>query len=552
MPDSSIDLKDDFFKRLNTKDDYSNNDNLNEFWKILREQISSDFIQKFGIQVILDKMRLGNLEQFKDGGDVSTIRNAENGVFVDLDHKKQYEKEFNRKDYEGRIIKDDNGRIIGDNRLAKQRKELFKNNKSISDAYTGKKLTKDGTTHMDHITSAKNIYNNKKARLFMSDNDRNDMAVSSSNLAPIDGRMNQSKGEYTLNEWCAKERDGQSNIERFDINTEQSNSLQKKSEKFISKTVNAHARKESFSAATERGFQQAKRKMYGVILYEISNIVLEEISSFISKWCSYSKITDKLKKARLVFLRINQRVFQRIRNIKELLEELFVSVSTGFLNGVLSTIITQIKNNFLTTIQSWNKIFQDGFSSFIQAVKIWATNPQKLAKKDLFTSVQKIIVAGISTSIGIVLGEKLRSALINILPTYLSEIISDAVAVLISGCLTALVIYSLKHFGHAIQQFSKLLNDSINSIKIGLTVTASEINLAYQTAVLKIDDSYSEVLKSIKTQYEKLNKLAELAHDMNKLASAQLSFSVSYAETSGVSDTNILHNSDEISKYFLE
>jgi len=102
-----VNLNDDFFKKLNTKEAYHvDNSHMTEFWDTLKEQISTQFIQDFGIQDLLDRMHLGDLSQYKDGGDVSTIHNARSGVFVDEEHARRFGEKFDRSNYEGRTIKD--------------------------------------------------------------------------------------------------------------------------------------------------------------------------------------------------------------------------------------------------------------------------------------------------------------------------------------------------------------------------------------------------------------------------------------------------------------
>lgn len=85
----------------------------------------------------------------------------------------------------------------------------------------------------------------------------------------------------------------------------------------------------------------------------------------------------------------------------------------------------------------------------------------------------------------------------------------------------------------------------------GLTVSAKEIKERYQTALKKIDEAYVSVLTEIEEYYEKLGKLADLAHDMGLPANVQVTASIDYARASGVSENKILHNISEADDYFL-
>lgn len=550
----SVDFDNSFFERLNTQEAYRVDDrHMTEFWNVLKSQISVQFIQDFGIQSLLDRMHLGALSQYKDGGDVSTLHNARSGVFIDEEHARRFNESYDRKNYEGRVIKDNNGNIVKDTRLKTQRKEMFQKEDEIYDGYTHKKLSKDGTTHLDHITSAKHIHDNDKARLFLSDDDRNDMAVSEKNLTPIDGRMNQSKGESDLSEWNETTNKGQNqtNHERFDTDNDAIQVKKQASENFVRKTVNRGQIKEFNSAARQRGMQQAKRQLYGLFMYEFSDILIDEMRIFASNWTNYATMSDKLENVKLMFKRVRERVRERLLNIRQLVSDGSEAFFGGFISGVLGTLVETVLNSFMTVIKSWGKVLQAGLGSFIQVVKMIATNPEHLPTRELMKVALKTLSIGVNTAIGLTIGEKIQASLKTILPDVLADVISTGLAALIGGSLSALALYSIDHFGEMMKQFSKLVETGIADLKTGLRVTEREIVASYERAITRVDSAYAEILESIEEQYKELDRLSNLAHDMSCLASDQLTSSVAYAEESGVNQNKILHDSDEISKYFL-
>ena len=206
---------------MNSDEEYkTNTQQMESFWSVLKKQLTTETIQRFGIEHILNKLEgVGGYSDYKEGGNVSTIHNAKNGVFVDEEHERRFNSPYDRKNYEGR----------GDRKLSAQRKKLFSEKEKIFDAYTNKQLHKDGRTHIDHITSAKEIHDMDAARLYMTDDERNDMVTDESNMAAIDGRMNQSKGELSMEEWLKKEKDGQTNAERFNVDEKEAMRLRRKS-----------------------------------------------------------------------------------------------------------------------------------------------------------------------------------------------------------------------------------------------------------------------------------------------------------------------------------
>jgi 5-methylcytosine-specific restriction endonuclease McrA len=107
-----------------------------------------------------------------------------------------------------------------DKDLPQKRKELFKKDGDITSEYTGNKLRKDGSTHLDHVVAAENIERNSKANLFMDQNQRVDMANSKENLVACEGDINQSMGKKDKKDWVDQQRKkdpGKTNKESFGV-----------------------------------------------------------------------------------------------------------------------------------------------------------------------------------------------------------------------------------------------------------------------------------------------------------------------------------------------
>lgn len=542
--EGTFDFEDDFYKKLNTRKAYKvKEQQMDNFWVVLRNQLKDQVIQNFGIQSILSSLNLGGLSQYKEGGDVSTIHNAQEGVFVDSEHETRFNKSYNRKNYEGR-----KGEGI-DNRLNTQRKKRFQKDGVIYDEYTGKVLNKDGSTHLDHITSAKHIHDNDKARLYMTDDERNDMAVDKHNMAAIDGRMNQSKGEMDLHEWENKEKNGQTNAERYGIDKQKTAVKEKESERFINKTVNNAAAKEFNNAARKKGMEQAKRQACGVVLYMASDIVIDELKSYIGNWNEYVNVSRRVSELKRTFERIKQRLWESIKQVKVWSGQIISAAFSGFTSGILGTLVTTIVNSLTTTVSAWGKILQDGLSTFIEGFKTLITNPSKLPWDKLVKSVVKMIGVGLGTTVGLVVGESFNEKLSKIpgLPKFLIDAISTVVGAMVSGFLCAIVITSVDNFGQIIKKF----NSTWDGIMSNTRISIKQVEATYHQALQNIDESYRAILEEIEKEYERMGQLSKLAHDMTMLASDQLFASVNYAKVSGVAESRILHTNSEVEKYFL-
>ncbi|QCQ04654.1 hypothetical protein FAX13_08540 [Ligilactobacillus animalis] len=532
-------LEDDFFKNMNTKDEYNtDNQQMESFWSVLKNQLTTETVQRFGIEKVLNALEgTGGLSDYKNGGNVSTIHNAKNGVFVDSEHERRFNAAYDRKNYEGR----------GDRKLSAQRKKMFTENEEIYDAYTHKKLNKDGRTHIDHITSAKEIHEMDAARLYMTDDERNDMATADSNMAAIDGRMNQSKGEKSMEEWLKKEKDGQTNAERYDIDEAEAMRLRRRSQLGIKGKVVLAAGREVSMASFSSGVAQAKKQVIGLLMHYGTSIFLEEVQSYAANWKNYSRIADRLDALKAMGGRIKDRLIEKVKDIKNIIKEVFASAKEGFISGIVGTIVTTLINMVATTVKSVGKILQDSVTTLISAFKMWTKNPNNLDKATLAKETIKMISLGVSASVGIIAEEGIKTTLASTVLAPVADPIGIVGGILVTGVCSAVLIYVMDNFGKIMKKFK----DAWNNMMYGLQRTKREILETYNKALAAVDETYRGILSDIKDYYDKMDNLALLAHDMNLSGEEQVSASIAYARASGVDDSELFHNVDEAKKFFL-
>lgn len=439
-------LENDFFKKMNTKEEYrTNSQQMESFWEVLKKRLTTETIQRFGIEHVLNMIEgTGGLSEYKDGGNVSTIHNAKQGIFVDQEHERRFNAAYDRKNYEGR----------GDRKLSAQRKKLFSENEEIQDAYTKKKLHKDGRTHIDHITSAKEIHNMDAARLYMTDDERNDMATADSNMAAIDGRMNQSKGELSMEEWLKKEKDGQTNAERFEVDEAEAMRLRRKSQFDIKKKVILSAGKEVSVASFSAGKVQAKKQVIGLLMHYGTTIFIEEMQGYAVNWKNYNGLNERLSGLKEMGDRVKVRLIEKVKNIKDIIKEIFNSAKEGFVSGIIGTIVTTLINMVATTLKNVGKILQDSVTTLINAFKLWTKNPNNLSKSELTKETIKMISLGSSASIGIIAEEGIKKALeATGTFAFIAEPVGIVGGILVTGGCSALMIYVMDNFGRIMKKF---------------------------------------------------------------------------------------------------
>ncbi|WEV56801.1 hypothetical protein [Ligilactobacillus acidipiscis] len=537
---------DDFYEKLNTDEAYLTNDvQMDNFWKVIGKQVMSETENRFVIGDILKKVQSDttkDYDYYHTGGGVSTVHNAKKGIFIDEEHKERFNRQFDRKNYEGRK------NSSSDNTLHQQRKEIFQQNENVYDEYTGRKLPKDGRTHLDHVVSAKEIHENDKARLFMSDDERNDMAVSLENMALVEGRMNQSKGAKDLKEWQDEVRkDGQTNKEHFGTDSNKVNEKYKTAHHSENSTILKKEFSEWKKDGLARGKDQAKKQVIGIIMYYAEEVCIEEVCIFAKNWGKFNSISDRLSYLKQMEINIRKCILEKMHNLREIIANVVGGVVDGFIRGIVGTIVTTIVNMFATTIGKIGKVLQDSSSTLISAFKLLVTNPGKLSKKELVKQVVKMMGTALSATLGVVVEEVIKKGIETTILAPFAAPIAAVIGILVVGCSSGILIYAIDNFGKIVQSFKNAWDD----IKFGLTVTKDEIIKTYKLALAEIDDAYQGILNDIEEYYDKVDCLADLAHDITQLASTQVRASINYARISEVPENKILHNRKEEDKFFL-
>lgn len=535
-------LEDDFFSKLNTEEAYHIEDeHVERFWSVLSQQISSQVITQFGIGRLLDLAQLGDTDSYIKGGAVSTVHNADDDVFISKNHETRYKAIYDRQNYEGRKISD-----TKDTRLSVKRKRDFQQRDEIIDGYTGKQLNKDGSAHIDHVVAAKRIHDNERARLFMTDNQRNDMAMNEDNLTYTNSSLNQSKGEKVMKEWreTKQRKQEKNNEERFAIKPELADKVEAKAERFVKVTINNAQLEELKQASLKQGMTQMKRQLIGLILHHLAKAFLAEMKALIKRWDTFEKVEDRIAYFKERMQVIKHNLLDSLHTLKD---EFFSTSISAFTSGIIATLITTLINSFVTTSHRLGRIIQEGITSIIKGFKLLITNPEKLERKKLIETVIKLIGLGVSLSIGLILTDLVDKELSAVLPKVIANSIATVIGAMFTGTMSALIIHLVDNFDQVIRN----LNRHWQNINVQLTISQPQIIETYHQAIDKLDDDYQDLLRDIAMKYQTLNKLSDLAFDIESMANIQFNQSIEYAKIMTVNPTKILKTENDIDSFFL-
>lgn len=395
----------------------------------------------------------------KVGGNVSTVSNAKKGIFANETDRERWEEwektqtqKFDRKPYEKGI--------------KQLRKQAFNKSNEIEDGYTGKILPvgangrHDGRTQVDHVVSAKEIHDRSDLALYFSEEERIDIATSTSNFCFTESRLNQSKGEKRLSEWMAlKSPDGVSNAERFEMKK----GLTVARDIYARAGINSKVVKEVSNRLAETGAVEGTKlglqQAIGILLMEFVNALWSELKDVhargFKEGVGSSSFLQSLKKR---FLRVSKAVMARWKDV-------VTAFGAGAISGFFSNLVTFLIQGLGKTLARVNRIIREGFFSLLHAIKVVCFPPPEMTLRQAAHEATKLIAAGLTIAGGILIEEFVEKALLSIpvLGLFASLIAPVAVGIL-TGITASILVYFIDKadlFGVIAEQRYEFVRDSL-------------------------------------------------------------------------------------------
>lgn len=389
----------------------------------------------------------------KDGGSVTTTHNFEKGITATDADKQKYDnfKTNNDGSRSWETVRQSGGYDDG---FPKKRKTAFQTQSIITDAYTGKPLPKDGRAHLDHIVSAKEIERCAANNLFLSPEQRAKMATSDKNIAWTEASANMSKGDRPMEEWLNKQKNGQTNEERFDIDRKKALRKDSEARKYIRQEVSVAAVKKQGLELMATGGKDAANMVastgIGIIMRDLVQAVFEEIHITFRQ-----RGQESLKE---IFVRFKERLNVVLTQLKEKWKDILTGSIGAGITAFLSNIVVFVINLFATTIKKFVTMIRAGFVSLCEAVKILANPPAGMDSEEVNFQALKILTAGLigAASLGLGAGiEKMLQAIPGLQPVMMfplpfsgqdeprtvSDILTSILTALAGGLLTTIALY---------------------------------------------------------------------------------------------------------------
>ena len=410
------------------------------------------------LRVILDRFMLGGImgRLDQDGGNVDTIHNVRDGVYATTEAKEQYDsmepydshKYHSHSEYK---------------RINKETSQQLKEG-TLKDAYTGKTFSEGDRKDLDHVISAKEVHDDPGRVL--AGLEGTDLANTASNLKPTHMSINRSKKQDSVEDFLTRTVSNQEQREKNIQELEQKEVLTHQEEQRLNKLhtlenvdeermrqIDQEARAEYENTiaetyytspefvsnlsqkALQQGAQMGTRQLVGVFLVEAVGASFDEIKDYcVSGRTQGSHWWEDLQ-ARLL------RVLTKVKNKwKDALD----SFKQGTISGILSNLVTVIINALVTTSKNAVRLIREGFWSIVRAFKLLMTNPQSLAKEELYHEAGKLLITGMILSISILFEQAIDSSVpmvfIRGIPI-VGELIADVILGLMTGLAGALAIW---------------------------------------------------------------------------------------------------------------
>lgn len=450
----------------------------------------------------------------RDGGSVTTLYNFDEGITSTETDKLKYQSYKSNND-DSKKFKYVRKEVGYDKNFPKMRKEHFKTNEQVIDAYTGKVLPKDRRTQLDHIVSAKEIESNSKNHLFLSTEERANMAIKDTNLAFTSESINTSKQDKSMSEFLETKKRGKgiTNKERYEIDEKKAMEKDKIARKAIKAEINKAIFKKYSTELLQTGAKDAaKMALYsslGVVLREFLQAVFQTIKEIFANYKN-----ESLKE---LFARFKTKIQGVVEKLKREWKDIFSNSIEGAITAFFSNLLVFAINLFATTLKKLVSMIRAGFVSLVQAVKIMVNPPENMTFEEASYQAAKIMIAGLigAASLGLAAAvEKFLQAIPGLQPIMMfpipfleNQTVSDILAVtltsVLAGVVTTIVIYSMDKFRENSRK-SKLQIQLVR--KSGMVVEYKNIQswFVLKDAYIFLDKLNDETIKKIQNTKEQL------------------------------------------------
>jgi len=478
-----------------------NNEYLQEsIENIVWEQVQLQLAAQIGEEFI--KENNGQTLDLRKEAHIQTAENFEKGKLAthnrDVDYQERYDT------WQNNFVKDDLGNIkTHSTRSGKIVNTLTKDARKPFDAGrpTG---SKEKGTQMDHTVSAGEIIRDPKANAFLTKEEQIAFANSKVNLNEIRSDINQAKGDQSTTELFDNPNSkGQYAKEVHNISSKEEKQLREKDKEARAEydRVRDEAEKRAIKSGKKSRRDEALKVSGKALKVALLQLLSEFLRELISKFISWLKDTER--NLSTFIEKVKEAIISFVNNLSNHL----LNVGKSVVTMIASAIVGPVINTFL---KAWTFIHQ-GWKSLKEAID-YLNNPENKEKsvQIMMLEIGKIVVAGLTATGAIVVGEALGASLTASFPVLaisipllgtIGSVIGTFMGATLSGIIGAFVLKMIDQ---------QIVNKQITEL--------SSKKIDQNNEMLVIQDQLLDV-KNIKLQVEK-NSIVSTIKERHDLAAS--------------------------------
>lgn len=519
---------------------YYNGTSNERFEQMMRE------CKRSVIQSIVIPFGLGKIVAAYDnmGGNVDTVHNVRNKVWVDKGEKASFKK--HDKSYNHNAVHKEEGNYGDMKGKAQSIKEGFS---TTRDSYTGAEMNaenasvtlvgknrgkyKPNSPSRDHIIAARIIWGD--AGVHLAEIDPNTLINMSDNLVFTTNYINSIKNDLRVPEFLAQvphkineletkiqrmeqrlaiENDDKierlrNNIEKEKIHLLQLKQVEKNKEQIqkdyekLNKLIESKINKTYYTSkkfvmntaqtSAIEGMKMGTQQVLGLVMVEFFTAFFEETSDMYHQgfFVNEKGLFETLK------IRLQNIAVKVKRYITEKYQDIAVAFGGGFISGILSNLVTVAINIFATTSAKLVRIIREGIFSFLQAVKLVAFPPKGLSQEEIWHEAKKLIVGGLIVGLGILLEQGVEMFLNSLGLVAISGLMTSIFVGALSGIALAIAMYWLDTNRESIEKMryeaiQQLCAENLPALVNEREELARIIEATHQQRLMSLESSFAD------------------------------------------------------------